>query len=292
MSGCRLCPRQCGADRAGGQIGRCGAGESLRLARAALHFGEEPCISGTAGSGAVFFSHCPLHCRFCQNYGISQTGVGKDITPARLADIFRELEEQGAHNINLVSPTPYVPLIAEAIARYRPSVPLIYNSSGYERVETLRRLEGLIDVYLPDYKYADNTLSNSLSGVSDYVETSEAAILEMVRQTGAVRLDENGLIRRGTLVRHLVLPGHTNHSLQALDWLAAHRASGLWVSLLFQYTPVRAVPGEPALSRTLTARERDKVFRHLLDCHLTDGYVQEADSADARFIPDFDLTGV
>lgn len=289
---CSLCPRQCRAERSVTSVGKCGAPSEARVARAALHFGEEPCISGTCGSGTVFFSGCPLHCRFCQNYEISQRGFGRTISPARLADIFRELEADGAHNINLVSPTPYIPAIRQALSLYNPSVPVVYNSSGYERVESLRSLEGLVDVYLPDFKYADNALALALSGVSDYVETATATVLEMVRQTGPMQLNDEGLAVRGTMVRHLVLPGHTRQSIAVLDRLADILPHDSWVSLLFQYTPVREVEGFPTLSRTLTRRERDKVWEHLLARGLTDGYVQEADSAGTAFIPSFDLTGV
>lgn len=289
---CSLCPRQCHAERSATSVGTCGAPSETRIARAALHFGEEPCISGTRGSGTVFFSGCPLRCRFCQNYEISQRGFGRTVSPARLADIFRELEAQGAHNINLVSPTPYIPSIRQALSLYTPSVPIVYNSSGYERVESLKSLEGLVDVYLPDFKYADNALATALSGVPDYVEVATTAVLEMARQTGPMQLDENGMAVRGTMVRHLVLPGHTRQSIAVLDRLADILPHGAWVSLLFQYTPVREVEGFPTLSRTLTRRERDKVWAHLLARNLTDGYVQEADSAGTAFIPSFDLTGV
>ncbi len=290
---CLLCPRQCQADRDTAQsLGGCGVTAAPRVARAALHFGEEPCISGQNGSGTIFFSGCPLHCRFCQNYEISQTRFGKEISPARLADIFRELEEAGAHNINLVSGTQFVPAIRQAISLYKPSVPIVYNSGGYERTETLKTLEGLIDVYLPDLKYADNALGSSLSGVPDYADRAGEAILEMARQTGPMQLDEHGLAQRGTMVRHLVLPGHTKNSLAVLDWLADHLPHGCFVSLMFQYTPLRDIEGFPTLSRRLTRREREKVFQHLLARGLTEGYAQEAESASAVFIPSFDLTGV
>lgn len=289
---CSLCPRRCHAVRDERAHGECGAPESARLARAALHFGEEPCISGTRGSGAVFFSGCPLHCRFCQNETISQRGFGKNVSAARLADIFRELEAQGAHNLNLVSPTPYVPAIRQALRLYTPSIPIVYNTSGYERLETLRALDGVVDIYLPDLKYPDNELAQALSDVPDYVEVATAAILEMARQTGPMQLDENGIATRGTMVRHLVLPGQTRRSIAVLDWLADHLPHGSFVSLMFQYTPVRDIPGFPALSRTLTRREREKVWEHLLTRGLTDGYVQEKGSAKAAFIPNFDLTGV
>ena len=291
---CSLCPKRCAAPRTETRAGTagCGVPASARIARAALHFGEEPCISGTRGSGTVFFSGCPLHCRFCQNYDISQKGFGRTVTPERLADIFKELEEQGAHNINLVSPTPYVPAILKAVERYRPHIPLVYNTGGYDRVETLRALEGVVDVYLPDLKYMDAALGQALSGVPDYPERATAAILEMARQTGPMTLDENGMALRGTMVRHLVLPGVTRSSIAVLDWMADHLPEGVWVSLLFQYTPLREIEGFPTLSRRLTRRERDKVWEHLLEKGLLNGYAQEPGSASAAFIPAFDLTGV
>lgn len=289
---CSLCPRRCHAERTDEKTGGCAAPAAARVARAALHFGEEPCISGTRGSGTVFFSGCPLHCRFCQNHVISQEGFGRTVSPARLADIFRELEAQGAHNLNLVSPTPYVPVIRQALRLYTPTVPVVYNTGGYERVETLRALEGMVDVYLPDLKYLDDSLAASLSGVPDYAAAATAAVLEMARQTGPMRLDADGLATRGTMVRHLVLPGQTRATMQVLDWLADNLPPGVWVSLLFQYTPMRDIEGFPALSRTLTRREREKVWAHLLARGLTDGYVQEPGSVGTAFIPAFDLTGV
>jgi putative pyruvate formate lyase activating enzyme len=265
---------------------------TARVARAALHFGEEPCISGTRGSGTVFFAGCPLHCRFCQNRSISQEGFGKEVSPARLAEIFRELEATGAHNINLVSATQFVPIVRQALELYKPSVPIVYNSGGYERVETLRTLDGLVDIYLPDFKYIDNALGQALSGVADYAERTTEAIAEMARQTGPMQLDENGLATRGTMVRHLVLPGHTRHSMAVLDHLAATLPHGVFVSLLFQYTPMGDIEGFPTLSRAVTRREREKVFDYMLACGLTDGYAQEAGSASKGYIPAFDLTGV
>lgn len=265
---------------------------SPMVARAALHTGEEPCISAGAGSGTVFFAGCTLRCGFCQNREISRGPAGKTVTVRRLADMFRELVEQGAVNINLVNPTHYVPAIREALALYRPPVPVVYNSGGYERVETLRSLEGIVDVYLPDLKYLSTALSGALSGAPDYPETACAAILEMARQTGPMQLNEQGVAVRGTMVRHLVLPSHTRDSFAVLDWLAEHLPKGCFVSLLFQYTPMDAVDGFPELSRRLTKRECEKVFEYLLEKGLTDGYVQQRESAGTAMIPAFDLTGV
>ncbi len=262
------------------------------VARAALHTGEEPCISVGAGSGTVFFAGCTLRCGFCQNREISRGPAGKPVTAQRLASIFRELTEQGAANINLVNPTHYVLAIKEALSIYRPPVPVVYNSGGYERVETLRSLEGLVDIYLPDLKYVSPELSGPLSGAPDYPAVARAAILEMARQTGPMVVDELGAAVKGTMVRHLVLPSHTRESIAVLDWLAEYLPKGCFVSLLFQYTPMDTVNGYPELSRRLTKRECEKVFEHMLAVGLTDGYVQQRESAGIAMIPAFDLTGV
>ena len=217
MKGCRLCPRLCGAERepdAG--HGVCGVGTLPRVARAALHHWEEPCISGTRGSGTVFFSGCGLRCAFCQNEAISHGGAGQTITAARLAEIFAELEAQGAHNINLVTAAQFVPAVIEALQIHRPRIPVVYNSSGYERVETLRMLEGFVDIYLPDYKYIDPAMAKLLSGAEDYPDAAWAAICEMRRQTGPPVYDADGMMLRGTLVRHLLLPGLTGDCMRIL----------------------------------------------------------------------------
>ena len=290
---CSVCPHQCGALRTDltNIGGVCGMPSQPVVARAALHFGEEPCISGTNGSGTVFFSGCSLRCLFCQNALISHGQFGKPITVERLADIFRELEAAGAHNINLVNPTHYATSICKAIELYKPNVPIIYNSSGYERVETLKMLEGSIDVYLPDCKYVHNDIAEKFSGIDGYFSYASTAILEMARQTGPVLLGDDGLIRRGTIVRHLVLPGHTKESMAVLDWLAQHKAS-LWVSLMFQYTPMGNVSDYKELQRPLTRRECDKVRDYMLSLGITDGYTQSRESSGGELIPAFDLTGV
>ncbi len=296
---CSLCPHRCAArrDETVGE-GRCGLPATVTVARAALHHGEEPCISGDdphRGSGTVFFGGCTLSCAFCQNHTISRSPavgapIGAAVDAAALADIFRRLCDSGAYNINLVTPTPHLTVIREALTLFLPPVPVVYNTSGYERVETLRSLEGLVDVYLPDFKYADGALAAALSAAPDYPEAAEAAIREMARQTGALRLDEHGIAQRGTVVRHLVLPGHTRNSMRCLEILST--IPDIQVSLMFQYTPMADIPGFPALSRRVTARECDKVWDYLLELGLTDGYVQSRDSAGTEMIPSFDLTGV
>lgn len=292
ITACRLCPRNCGAQRtahSGG--GFCGAPALPRLARAALHTGEEPILSGTRGAGTVFFSGCPLRCCFCQNYAVSHDTFGQTVSAQRLADIFRELEAQGAHNIDLVSPTPYATVIMEALKLYRPAIPIVYNSSGYERLDTLRALDGYIDIYLPDFKYVSRDLAASLSGAPDYADYALPAVLEMARQTGPMQLDADGIALRGTMVRHLVLPGHTRESLAVLDTLAPYRDT-LWVSLLFQYTPFGNFEGHPELGRALTQRECDKVWQYMSDLGFENGFVQDRSGSGTKYIPDFDLTGV
>ena len=290
---CSLCPRSCRVPRADDapSAGVCGMPAMPVVARAALHVGEEPCISGTRGSGTVFFSGCSLGCVFCQNHPISHERFGETVSIRRLAEIFWELEAQGAHNINLVNPTHYAAAIRQALRLCRPAIPVVYNSSGYERVETLRALEGLVDIYLPDLKYVHEEPAAAFSGASDYFSRAAAAILEMARQTGPMVLNAQGVAVKGTMVRHLVLPGYTRESLAVLDWLAGHKEA-VWVSLLFQYTPVLPMEAYPSLNRTLTARERRKVWDYMLERGITDGYVQERGCSGTAYIPAFDLTGV
>ncbi len=293
MGRCSLCPRRCGALRTADHgSGFCKMGEEPVVARAALHFWEEPCISGTRGSGTVFFTGCTLQCVFCQNHAISlERAAGRRLTPRQLSDVFFRLIDQGAHNINLVSGAQFVPAIVEALSIRKVPVPVVYNSGGYESLEALRALDGLVQIYLPDYKYDDPVLAENFSAAPDYVETARAAILEMVRQTGPCTFDEHGLLTRGTIVRHLLLPGHTRNSLAALDWLHGHLPDGVLVSLMGQYTPCVPLPQFPELSRRVTRREYEKVQNHLFALGL-DGYVQELASAKKTYIPAFDLEGV
>lgn len=293
IESCNLCPRMCGARRdAKRGNGYCRMGAMPVVARAALHFWEEPCISGTKGSGTVFFTGCSLQCVFCQNEQISvRREVGRALTARELSDVFFRLIEQGAHNINLVNPTHFASGVAEAL-RFRPlPVPVVYNSGGYERVETLRMLEGLISIYLPDYKYRDSALSQRLSGAADYPEHAAEAILEMVRQTGPASFDGDGMLQRGTIVRHLILPGHTRNSIEVLDWLKENLPEGTLVSLMAQYVPCGRAADYPEIDRRITKREYEKVQQHLFALGL-DGYVQERKSAKKDFIPPFDLEGL
>ncbi len=288
---CTLCPRNCRAEREAHEgCGVCGVGLMPKLARAGLHMWEEPCISGTRGSGAVFFSGCALKCIFCQNEEISHGGEGEYVSPARLAEIFRELEAQGAHNINLVTAAQFVPAVIEALEIYRPNIPIVYNSSGYERVETLRMLEGYVDIYLPDFKYIDPAMARLLSGAEDYPEVAMAAIHEMLRQTGPAAYDEDGMMLRGTQIRHLVLPGLTGDSMKILSTIA-DEFPGAAVSLMGQYVPFGKALTMPGMNRRIKKKEYARVLAHMEAIGL-DGYRQELGSASEEFVPAFDGTGV
>lgn len=294
LSHCILCPRACGADRTLGQ-GRCGAGMLPRLARAALHRWEEPCISGTdprRGSGTVFFSGCPLGCRFCQNYPISRENFGGEVPVSRLAEIFLELQDQGAWNINLVSATQYIPQVIKALdlTKGRLHIPVVWNTGGYEKAESLRLLEGYVDIYLPDLKFFDPALSDLCAAAPDYFAAASAAIPEMLRQTGPIRLGEDGMLRRGVMVRHLVLPGQRKDSQRLLRWLAgAVPAEDIYLSLMSQYTPYR--PLEKPLNRRVATFEYNWV-RDIAEELGFSGYGQERTSAKEEYTPPFDLTGV
>lgn len=287
---CKLCPRQCGALRTETRgEGFCGMPAQPSLARASLHHWEEPCVSGSRGSGAVFFSGCVLGCVFCQNGPISRERRGKTVSVQRLREIFEELVRQGAHNINLVSPTPYIPAIREALEEPLP-VPVVWNTGGYERVESLRALEGRVQVWLPDLKYADSALAERYSGAPDYFETAASAIREMYRQTGDCVL-EDGLIKRGVIIRHLLLPGALENAKAVMDWVAeTFRPGQVMFSLMAQYTPQPGAEG--LLSRRVTGAEYRAALAYLENLGVTDGYRQERSSAKREFTPDFDFIGV
>ena len=281
--GCTLCPRQCGIDRTSGQTGFCGCPDTALVAKTMLHKWEEPALAGSGGSGAVFFGGCTLKCRYCQNAAISCGPTGTPMDSRQLRETFEDLIARGAENIDLVTPTHFLPTILPALSPKLP-VPVVYNCGGYERVETLRQLEGLVDIYLPDLKYAEARLAKSLSAAADYFPRAKSAIREMVRQTGPV-LWEGDKVVKGVIIRHLILPGHVDNSLKVLDWIGANFAPGeVLVSLMRQYTPMGNLPAP--LDRRVTDEEYDAVLSWM---YLNDleGFTQEAEAADSLFIPDF-----
>ncbi len=262
------------------------------VARAAAHFGEEPCISGTRGSGTVFFSGCSLQCVFCQNREISFNGVGKEVSVARLAEIFSELESSGVHNLNLVTATHFTDAVIEALKIAKPGIPVVWNSSGYESVESLRQLEGYVSVYLPDLKYALPESASRYSGAADYPERAKAAIMEMFRQTGAYILDDDGIMQRGVLIRHLILPGGLEDTLDVIDWVSGAFPKGsVMFSLMSQFTPMADSKLFPELAGTINASEYEKARRYLDLSGIKAGFVQELSSSGSEMIPDFDLSG-
>ena len=288
---CTLCPRRCGVDRTRGQLGFCKMPGQIHAARAGVHYWEEPVISGSFGSGAVFFSGCTLKCAFCQNYDISQENFGKPMTSAELRAAFERLIDEGVQNINLVTPTHFLPDILPALEPKLP-VPVVYNCGGYESVETLRQLEGKIDVYLPDFKYSDNALAKRLSSAPDYFETASVAILEMYRQVGKPVLEDDEM-KRGVLLRHLVLPGCVDNSLGVLDWVAEHFRSGdILFSLMSQYVPMGRAAEMPPFDRRITELEYDSVLSYMMLLGIEDGYTQDFSSAERGYTPSFDLTGL
>ena len=292
---CLLCPRKCGINRSTGQTGVCGVSSEIKVARAALHYWEEPCISGKRGSGAVFFSGCSLHCVFCQNREISDGKEGKVISKERLSDIFIELADKGANNINLVTPGQYIPDIVWAVnaAKSRDmKLPIIYNTSGYENVTELKLLEGIVDVYLPDFKYMDSTLSAMYSRAKDYPFVAKQALSEMVRQQPDVVIDDaTGLIQKGVIVRQLLLPGHVNDAKAVLKYLYDTYHDHVYISMMSQFTPI-ALKDYPEINRTVTKREYERLVNYALEIGITNAFIQEGDVAKDSFIPAFDCEGV
>lgn len=292
---CLLCPRKCGINRRTGQTGVCGVSSEIKVARAALHYWEEPCISGKRGSGAVFFSGCSLHCVFCQNREISDGKEGKVISKERLSDIFMELAGKGANNINLVTPGQYIPDIVWAVndAKSRGmKLPIIYNTSGYENVTELKLLEGIVDVYLPDFKYMDSTLSAMYSRAKDYPSVTKQALSEMVRQQPDVVIDDaTGLIQKGVIVRQLLLPGHVNDAKAVLKYLYDTYHDHVYISMMSQFTPI-ALKDYPEINRTVTKREYERLVNYALEIGITNAFIQEGDVAKDSFIPAFDCEGV
>ena len=292
---CSDCPRRCGAKREAEKPGGFCASPALpRVARAAPHFGEEPCISGTRGAGTIFFTGCSLRCVYCQNRAISRGApLGKALSVEELRGVMLRLRDTGVHNIELVTPTHFTRVIRAALEGLELGIPVVWNSSGYESVETLRSLEGLVQVYLPDYKYSDSALAKRFSGAEDYPAVAADAIREMFRQTGPYRADENGLLVSGVLIRHLILPGEIENSMGAIDFVAeSFPKGGVLFSLMSQYTPMPGMEKYPALARRVDREENEHLIRYMRRCGIADGYWQETSSATDEMIPAFDGTGV
>lgn len=296
LSNCILCPRECGVDRIQGQTGYCGMPDKLLVARVALHMWEEPCISGPTGSGTVFFSGCNLKCVFCQNHSIALGDCGKPISVQRLSEIFLELQEKEATNINLVTPTHYIPQIRDALLLAKAqglNLPIVYNTGGYESVASLQLLEGLVDIYLPDLKYCSTELSTKYSHAADYFQVATAALAEMYRQVGTPVFDEaTGMMKRGMIVRHLILPGQTKDSKKVLRYLHETFGEQIYISIMNQYTPLPHVAQIPELNRKVTQDEYDRVVNFAIAIGIENAFIQEGETAEESFIPPFDMEGV
>ncbi len=288
INSCTLCPRKCSAIRnKNSGNGFCRAGTVPRIARIAPHFWEEPCISGKKGSGAIFFSGCVLECVYCQNSKISRTPVGKIFSKKEFIHACEDLVSQGVHNINLVSPTPYADFILDVFKDYCPDVPIVFNTSGYERVETIRRFEGIVNIYLPDFKYSSDTLASKYSSVPDYIENALSALREMIRQRGEPIFDDDGIMKSGVIVRHLILPSNIENTIGVLDILDKF-SDKILLSLMSQYTPLCSADQYPEINRRLTKEEYDRALDRLYTTDL-DGFLQEMSSAGEEYVPDFNL---
>jgi len=293
---CTLCPRECKVNRKDGKPGFCGVnGEGVYLARAALHMWEEPCISGEEGSGTVFFSGCPLRCVYCQNYNIANAKTGKEVTKERLSEIFLELQEKGANNINLVTPTHYTPEIVWAVKKARENglrLPIVYNCSGYEKVETLKMLDGIVDIYLTDFKYMDKEAAKRYSNAADYPEVAKKALEEMVRQTGEARFSQKGIMKKGVIVRHLLLPGYMKNAKAVVQYVYETYGDRVFLSLMNQYTPLPQVVKFPEINRCVTEEEYDELVDFAIETGVENGFIQEGETAKESFIPEFNNEGV
>lgn len=289
---CEICPHKCKINRTQNQIGRCKSKDTVKVAIASIHNYEEPCISGKNGSGTVFFSNCNLSCDFCQNYEISQEGLGKEISIERLAEIFLEQQSKGVNNINLVSPTSYAIQIIEAIKIAKNkglTIPIIYNTNGYENVETIKMLDGYIDIYLPDLKYAENELGMKYSKVKNYFQIATSAIKEMYNQVGKIEFDENGLVKKGVIIRHLILPNHTENSKKVLKWINDNMSKDVWVSVMAQYFPTYKAKEIEELSRKITKYEYKKIENYLYSLDIENGYIQEIGKNEENYVPRWEI---
>ncbi len=288
MSGlCKICPIECNADRNSG-VGYCGQSNKIKIAKYYLHTFEEPPISGKNGSGTVFFCGCSLKCVFCQNYQLSRSQTGKEISPSQLAEIFKELENMGAHNVNLVTPAHFVPQIVEALKIYRPKIPIVYNTHSYEKVETLKIIDPYVDIYLPDLKFFSSELSKRYTGKADYFDVASKAISFMLNSKKTV-FGSDGMLKQGVVVRHMIMPLGVKDSKALLSWFAQNKINGAYLSLMGQYTPFGENENFPELKRPITKREYQRVYEHLLSLKITDYFAQELGSASESFIPKWDF---
>ena len=290
LTKCALCPRECHVNRFHHEKGVCGASNKMKIARYSLHLWEEPILSGTNGSGTIFFSHCNLKCIYCQNYQISEENMGYEITIQEFADICLELQNQGAHNINLVTPTHYVLQIIEGIRlakKYGLTIPIVYNTSGYEKKETIQMLHGIVDIYLPDFKYFDQKIAQQYSGVSNYFHYVTESLQEMKHQVGSLEYDSNHILKKGVIVRHLCLPGHIEDSKNVLKYLYQTYQNEISISIMNQYTPVRTIKRFPNLNRILTEEEYDEIINYACDLGITNAFIQEGKTQISSFIPNF-----
>lgn len=290
LENCNICPHRCGINRIAGKIGRCKATDKVKIALASIHNFEEPCISGKNGSGTIFFSNCNLNCVFCQNYEISQLGKGKEISIEQLAEIFIKQQNKKVHNINLVTPTMYIYQIIEAIKIAKDKgleIPIVYNSNGYENVEALQYLKGYIDIYLPDLKYSDDEIAYKYSNIKNYFETAVNAIKEMYNQVGVPRIDENGVMKKGLMIRHLVLPNQLQNSKDVLKWINDNMDKKVFVSVMAQYFPTYKAKHFPEISRKLTKEEYNEIEQYLYSLDLENGYIQELGEHEEEYVPDF-----
>lgn len=290
LESCKVCPRECGVNRLKGQMGFCKASEGIKIARAALHHWEEPCLSGERGSGTVFFAHCTLKCVFCQNHEISTEGKGKAISIEELATTFLRLQEEGAHNINLVTPTHYVPQIIESLKLAREKglhLPIVYNSSGYEKVETLKLLDGYVDIYLPDFKYFKQQYAIKYSKAPDYTSYAKSAIDEMVRQVGEASFDAEGIMQKGVIIRHLMLPGLLFDSKKIITYIHKTYGNKVYISIMNQYTPLEMVKDYPELDKVINPKHYEYITDYAVQIGVENGFIQEGETASESFIPKF-----
>lgn len=295
LSSCRLCPRNCNINRLNGEYGFCKSGDNVKLARVSLHQWEEPCISGSKGSGTVFFSNCNLRCIFCQNHEISQENIGTEVSIERLSEIFLEQQSRGAHNINLVTPTHYVPQIIEALKLSKEkglSIPILYNSNGYENIETIKALKGYVDVYLPDLKYFSDKYSIRYSSAPGYFNTATEAIKEMVQQTGECKFDSEGLIKSGVVIRHMMLPGLLFDSKKVIDFIYNTFGDSVYVSIMNQYTPMFNAAKYPEINKPVNPKHYDSLTDYALSLGITNGFIQDSEASSKAFVPEFDLRGI